>query len=316
MTDCDTCRVPTPNGRSAVTGRFNPPPTAGDTTPISDEAITRLIKAFYEAHGVESWESSAEYRYGAEHHWMREAFAEIAPLLVSAEAERRDEFPEHLIAQRDEAQAHLAEAEREVEGLRGEMDSERTARARDLVRYSQDAMFLRLNAAETQRDVALDLVEGLRAELTEAHHNAADEIRREARWQESLRVRGNSGPSWQQSIDRLLAVEQIIRSRSAALRAAGGQECTCPSGDGSLRWPCPIHPPVGGQAEPSDDFKRGRLHQAEGMLAEFEQIAPALPGSWMGNLVRSLRANLNLPPAAAAAAAVSGEHQDATKDAQ
>lgn len=19
--------------------------------------------------------------------------------------------------------------------------------------------------------------------------------------------------------------------------------CTCPSGDGSLRWPCPVHPP-------------------------------------------------------------------------
>ena len=72
--------------------------------------------------------------------------------------------------------------------------------------------------------------------------------------------------------------------------------------------------PVGGQVEPSDDFKRGRLHQAEGMLAEFEQIAPALPGSWMGNLVRSLRANLNLPPAAAAA--VSGEQAQPDGDAR
>jgi hypothetical protein len=32
----------------------------------------------------------------------------------------------------------------------------------------------------------------------------------------------------------------------AALRAqpAGGGSCTCPSGDGSLRWPCPQHPPA------------------------------------------------------------------------
>lgn len=22
-------------------------------------------------------------------------------------------------------------------------------------------------------------------------------------------------------------------------------ECTCPTGDGSLRWPCPVHPPLG-----------------------------------------------------------------------
>lgn len=22
------------------------------------------------------------------------------------------------------------------------------------------------------------------------------------------------------------------------------QACTCPSGDGSLRWPCPVHPPT------------------------------------------------------------------------
>jgi hypothetical protein len=27
--------------------------------------------------------------------------------------------------------------------------------------------------------------------------------------------------------------------------------CTCPSGDGSLRWPCPVHPPA--QAKPVPD---------------------------------------------------------------
>ena len=26
------------------------------------------------------------------------------------------------------------------------------------------------------------------------------------------------------------------------------KQCTCPTGDGSLRWPCPIHPPEGDTA--------------------------------------------------------------------
>lgn len=30
--------------------------------------------------------------------------------------------------------------------------------------------------------------------------------------------------------------------------------CTCPSGNGSLQWPCPAHPPSpGGQVEPVTD---------------------------------------------------------------
>jgi hypothetical protein len=100
----------------------------GDTTPISDEAITRLIKAFYEAHGVESWESSAEYRSGAEHHWMREALAETAPLLVSSDSSAQAEW---LRRERDrwedEAKGwerHLIAAEVVVEGLRAELANE------------------------------------------------------------------------------------------------------------------------------------------------------------------------------------------------
>lgn len=27
-------------------------------------------------------------------------------------------------------------------------------------------------------------------------------------------------------------------------RYGDGPVCTCPSGDGSLRWPCPVHPPT------------------------------------------------------------------------
>ncbi|QXN74885.1 hypothetical protein SEA_BOOMROASTED_2 [Microbacterium phage BoomRoasted] len=39
-----------------------------------------------------------------------------------------------------------------------------------------------------------------------------------------------------------LHVEQIERELSAPAR------CTCPSGDGSLRWPCPEHPPAEARA--------------------------------------------------------------------
>lgn len=35
-------------------------------------------------------------------------------------------------------------------------------------------------------------------------------------------------------------LESAIASLSAPAEA---QRCTCPSGDGSLRWPCPVHPP-------------------------------------------------------------------------
>ncbi|HBO2978526.1 TPA: hypothetical protein L4R63_005781 [Pseudomonas aeruginosa] len=31
-------------------------------------------------------------------------------------------------------------------------------------------------------------------------------------------------------------------------------ECTCPSGDGSLRWPCPVHPPTNTEAQPGTGF--------------------------------------------------------------
>lgn len=30
----------------------------------------------------------------------------------------------------------------------------------------------------------------------------------------------------------------------ADLEPGGSTTCTCPSGDGSLRWPCPQHPPT------------------------------------------------------------------------
>jgi hypothetical protein len=42
---------------------------------------------------------------------------------------------------------------------------------------------------------------------------------------------------------RAVEVETIRRSRA---QGGHGEQCTCPSGDGSLRWPCPAHPPVAG----------------------------------------------------------------------
>jgi hypothetical protein len=35
--------------------------------------------------------------------------------------------------------------------------------------------------------------------------------------------------------------------------------CTCPSGDGSLRWPCPAHPPTP-QGQPSAGLSHGADH--------------------------------------------------------
>lgn len=35
--------------------------------------------------------------------------------------------------------------------------------------------------------------------------------------------------------------------------------CTCPTGDGSLRWPCPVHPPTGPCPDPHVEANRLRL---------------------------------------------------------
>lgn len=45
--------------------------------------------------------------------------------------------------------------------------------------------------------------------------------------------------------------------------------CTCPSGDGSLRWPCPAHPPT---PTPIDEILRA-LDIARGQLSG-DEAAP------------------------------------------
>ena len=41
----------------------------------------------------------------------------------------------------------------------------------------------------------------------------------------------------------LEVVQAITAIDQEVAHGAPAQTCTCPSGDGSLRWPCPAHPP-------------------------------------------------------------------------
>ncbi|MFV5052064.1 hypothetical protein ACNKFQ_17100 [Klebsiella quasipneumoniae] len=41
-------------------------------------------------------------------------------------------------------------------------------------------------------------------------------------------------------VDAEEALIEVVNRRAAMLQAS--PVCTCPSGDGSLRWPCPVHP--------------------------------------------------------------------------
>lgn len=56
---------------------------------------------------------------------------------------------------------------------------------------------------------------------------------------------GDDRSYWCGSCERLSQMVDLANELEAELLAlshAAGQECTCPSGDGSLRWPCPAHP--------------------------------------------------------------------------
>ena len=55
------------------------------------------------------------------------------------------------------------------------------------------------------------------------------------------------------------------------LRQAIEQACTCPSGDGSLRWPCLVHPPTA----PAQGLFTDMIQQHEGLAEEL--AAPAQP---------------------------------------
>lgn len=48
-------------------------------------------------------------------------------------------------------------------------------------------------------------------------------------------------------------------------------ECTCPSGDGSLRWPCPVHPPT------IHELLMAKAGEAYGLAFDVQSDIDALP---------------------------------------
>ncbi len=82
----------------------------------------------------------------------------------------------------------------------------------------------------------------------------------------------------------------IACRRAAMLQAA--PVCTCPSGDGSLRWPCPVHPgncPVipDGYVMVPDDLKEAAADLLATLDDYQEQLVPINRDS---SVVRALRA--------------------------
>ena len=59
--------------------------------------------------------------------------------------------------------------------------------------------------------------------------------------------------------------------------------CTCPSGDGSLRWPCPVHPP---------EVKALVLPERKGMDLHYDSIMPPYSMGWNACLDRVKELNL------------------------
>lgn len=69
-----------------------------------------------------------------------------------------------------------------------------------------------------------------------------------------------------------------VRERYNAMLAAAPQPpeaCTCPSGDGSLRWPCPQHPPEAAPVQLPENIREGEPYDNPA----FEALARAL-GVW------------------------------------
>lgn len=80
------------------------------------------------------------------------------------------------------------------------------------------------------------------------------------------------------------ALDAAIAALSAPQPPAEAQRCTCPSGDGSLRWPCPAHPP---EAQPVAweweyvgvaHYPRG--HKVARSLREMDPTNPPYPDTW------------------------------------
>ncbi len=74
---------------------------------------------------------------------------------------------------------------------------------------------------------------------------------------------------------RRILYEQAAAGSAEPASAAQDAHCTCPSGDGSLRWPCPAHPPepatqeAGPVAHAKDDPERRKIEDAAGFWKAF-----------------------------------------------
>jgi hypothetical protein len=65
-------------------------------------------------------------------------------------------------------------------------------------------------------------------------------------------------PELQVSATNVPGIRAVYMKIAAAMQAStpGESKCTCPSGDGSLRWPCDVHPPAA-QASTSGERQEG-----------------------------------------------------------
>lgn len=81
--------------------------------------------------------------------------------------------------------------------------------------------------------------------------------------------------------------------------------CSCPSDNGSLRWPCSVHAAAGAQSSVTDGWKLVPLEPTEAMVHAGEDVEPPRP---FGKVYRAM---LAAAPAATAASAPTANAQSA-----
>ncbi|WP_230941069.1 hypothetical protein [Burkholderia thailandensis] len=72
--------------------------------------------------------------------------------------------------------------------------------------------------------------------------------------------------------DFACALAQYLSDRDTVPQPPSPTTCTCPSGDWSLRWPCPMHPPRRTSAELTDDDKRDAERYRAHIKYEYETL--------------------------------------------
>ncbi|KWZ43442.1 hypothetical protein WS72_11615 [Burkholderia savannae] len=72
--------------------------------------------------------------------------------------------------------------------------------------------------------------------------------------------------------DFACALAQYLSDRDTVPQPPSPTTSTCPSGDGSLRWPCPMHPPRRTSAELTNDDKRDAERYRAHIKYEYETL--------------------------------------------